>query len=139
MHFAPLPRRHYHCCNHHCCGHTGRPYFGHDQVRYPHQIRKGLEYREMHNNDGMSVFTVVSEPFYRIESGWWIKVKYHHKWGDREDITSLQDHNIFPYKNSEHWNKSNWIAFTDKSRHLAHDCCHGHHCHSHDHHCHGCH
>lgn len=111
-----------------------RPCFGPDQVRCVHQIRKGLEYREIDKDYEGVVFTVVREPFYETKpyiAGWWIEVEHHYGWGKHKNLLSLRDHNIFSYKEGR-WNESNWIAFTDKSRHLA---CHCHGCSCHCHHC----
>ena len=121
------------------CDKNPRPCFGPDQVRCVHQIKKGLEYLEVYGRNGKGrSFTVVREPFYKTDyvAGWWIEVKYP----GYKTILSLQDHNIFPY-NGGKWNESNWLAFTDKSRHLAHSSYHHHcpyhHCFYYDH-CHCC-
>ena len=129
-----------------------RPNFGPDQVRSMCELRKGHTYEEVHNSTELgrssTTFVVVEEPFHSEHTGcgpgWWMKVRYTDT--GREIEISLHDRNIHPYSHGR-WNKSNWIAFTDDSRHLKHlacccHCSHEHHCncpdgHTHSHH-HGC-
>lgn len=113
-----------------CCGHRDpdRPNFGPDQVRCPHQLRKGLHYFDVHSVHSVGgyrqEFIVVKEPYYSPEyKGWWMKVKYLRT--DTIWDASLQDRNIFPYHKGN-WNTSNWVAFTEESRPRCY--CHHHHC-----------
>lgn len=114
-----------------------RPYFGPDQVRYVCELRVGSTYRAIYAEGPSQFFTVVKEPFSRGRriNDWWLKVRYLET--DHEYNMSLEDHSIFPY-DYETWNATNYLTFTDDSRHLKHpECCCHHHCpdgHSHDHH-----
>jgi len=129
-------------CN--CCD-LNRPDFGPDQVRCVCQIKVGLHYLDVYGGKDKSKswrVVVTKEPFYK-GNGWWIEVEKEYdnlpgkKWTHRQEI-SLTTLNIHSTPSCDNWNKTNWLAFTDNSRHLACTCRH-HHCrhHCHYHHCHG--
>ena len=108
-----------------------RPNFGPDQVRSICELRKGHTYEDVHNSTELgrssTTFVVLKEPFHSEHMvggpGWWMKVRYTDTgYAAFEIETSLHDHNIHPYSSGK-WNTSNWIAFTDDSRHLKHLAC----------------
>ncbi len=85
------------------------------QVKCAMQLRKGLKYQYVNEDDGlMSEFTVLSDPFLAGDD-MKILVTFHRPWGDSEGEISLKENNIFP-KNDEAWFPKNWIAFTKESK-----------------------
>lgn len=122
-----------------------RPNFGPDQVRCTCQLKVGLTYGHVHGNEGhpfTQLFTVLEKPFFSSTMGsgpgWWVKVRYDYQTRHNPGSTiSLEDANLHPYSLGT-WNPSNYLAFTDGSRHLACRCrCCAHHCHCPDSHSHG--
>ncbi len=90
-----------------------RPY----QVTCAMQLRKGLKYQYINEDDGvLSEFTVLSDPFFvSDEDDTKIRVKFHRSWGDCKGEISLKENNIFP-ENDEGWTPKNWITFSEESK-----------------------
>lgn len=136
---ALVPQMPWVCCG---CYDPSRPYFGPDQVLYPCQLRKGLSYVR-HSGSSYSIpFVVVRGPYpSRTEGGmqcWKIDVRHVYNGVLDKNIEEivLEYAGVLPFREGDRrfWDKGNWIAFADESRHLAGSCCH-HHCQYHCHHC----
>ncbi len=90
------------------------------QVKCAMQLRKGLRYQYVNEDDGlMSEFTVLSDPIV-VDDDMKVLVNFHRPGGGFESKVSLKENNIFP-KNDEAWLPKNWIAFTEESK--AFDLC----------------
>jgi len=127
----------------HDCTHTThiRPYFGPNQVRHLCELVVGHTYASVNLVDGehKSSFVVMKKPSFDASKNYW-GVKVQNVDNRYEHTISLVDYSILPSHNL--WNKLNYIAFTESSRHFkCHAyCCRHYICHNesktHHHHCH---